>query len=202
MTASSATPEKPCGERGSEGKAEDVVEASVEQLKEEVEVLRKALNEERERAEKRLTQMKYLQADIDNFKKRLKREVDLLIESNQERLITSLLSVIDELELAVKAGRESRGKKAIVRGVEMVLKKLYETLGKEGLTPIEAVGKTFDPHKHQAVATVPAEGGEEGTILREVRKGFMFKSRVLRPSIVEVASAPPTSQDEETGKGV
>lgn len=196
MADSSSKLERSRCEPGSGGNVETDADV-IKGLREEAELLRKALDEEREKSKKCLTQMKYLQADIENFKRRLKREVELLVESNHERLITSLLSVIDELELAVEAARESRGKRAVISGVEMVLKKLYETLGKEGLTPIEAVGKPFDPQKHQAVSTVPAEGGEDGMVLREIRKGFMLKNRVIRPSWVEVASTPSTSQDEE-----
>ncbi len=164
-------------------------EVSPEKLMGEIESLKKALTEERARSEKYLTQMKYLQADFDTFQRRLKREIDLLIQSSNERLVTGLVDIIDELELAVKVGRGSLDTEAIVSGVEIVLRKLFETLGNEGLAPIEAVGKPLDPQKHHAVSTVETGRYPDGTIVKEIRRGYIFKGKVIKPSMVEVASS-------------
>lgn len=167
---------------------------SAEEYAEELETLRKALKEEREKTEDYLNRLKYFQADFENFKKRMERERVLTIALSNERLITNLLSVIDELELAVQAG-EAGDKATLLNGVKMTLKNLYETLSHEGLTVIESVGKPFDPGRHEAIEGIPAEGHAEGVILEEVRKGFMLKGKVIRPSIVKVAVSATASQE-------
>ncbi len=185
-------------------KAEKGGKPSLEQLEKEVEELRKALNEERDKAEKHVTQLKYLQADYENFRKRIFKEVDEMVSSRKEGLILELLTVIDELELAVQAGKETENKEALMKGLDMVLKKFYETLSAEGLTRIEAVGKVFNPEEHEAVERVPSKNHKEGTVIAETRKGFTLKGRVIRPSMVKVALNPPCSttvQLEEGGGG-
>lgn len=162
----------------------------------EVECLRKTLREEQLRAEDYLNRLKYLQADFENYRKRVEKEVAEVTQLCNERLIKNLLEVVDELELAIQAGVESKEKEAIIDGVKMTLKKLYEFLGREGLTIIETVGKPFDPDKHEAMSRVVTEGHPDGTILSEVRKGFMFKGRVIRPSMVEVAVTPESCKHD------
>ncbi|MBS7643015.1 nucleotide exchange factor GrpE [Candidatus Bathyarchaeota archaeon] len=174
---------------------------SKEQLKREIEALKKELCNEQERAEKYLTQLKYLQADFENFQKRIQKEIDQKIQQSNERLIVNLLSVIDELELAVQAGKRTKNSDVIVSGVEMVLKKLYETLGQEGLVRIEAVGKPFDPVKHEAVQKVITNEYADGTIIEEIRKGFVLRDKVIRPSMVKVALAPNASEGVHVESG-
>ncbi|MFH0896687.1 MAG: nucleotide exchange factor GrpE [Candidatus Bathyarchaeota archaeon] len=148
-------------------------------------ILRKELEREKENANDYLNQLKYLQADFENYKKRVKKEIDESAQYSNRRLILELLPVLDELECAVEAGRECIDK-AFLEGVEMTLNKLYSILKKEGLSKIEAKGKTFDPNKHEAVNRVQVEG-KDGVIVGEVRKGFMLKDAVIRPSLVTVA---------------
>jgi molecular chaperone GrpE len=174
---------------------------SREQLKREIETLKKELRNEQEKAEKYLTQLKYLQADFENFQKRIQKEIDQKIQLSNEKLIVNLLSVIDELELAVQAGKQTKNSDVIVSGVEMVLKKLYETLGQEGLVRIEAVGKPFDPIKHEAVQKVMTNEYAHGTIIEEIRKGFVLRNKVIRPSMVKVALAPNASGDVHVESG-
>ena len=82
----------------------------------------------------------------------------------------------------------------------MVLKKMYTILEYEGLTKIEATGKIFDPAKHEAVLKVPTSDCAEGTIIEEVRKGFLLKDKVVRPSMVKVALALAALQNESNSK--
>jgi molecular chaperone GrpE len=175
--------------------------AGEKQPLEELNCLRKALEEERRKSEDYLNRLKYLQADFENYRKRVERELDEAARSSNERLIMSLLSVVDELELAVRAGEKSEGGDTIISGVRMTLKKLYEALEREGLARIEAVGKPFDPSRHEAVLKVKAEGYPDGFVVEEVRKGFMFKGRVIRPSMVKVAFSPAKDQDNQLGSG-
>ena len=165
----------------------------------EVETLKTALKAEQEKANDYLNRLKYLQADFENFQKRMQKEMDEIIHYGNQSLICELLTIIDELEYAIEAGKSSNDKKAITEGVEMILKKMYETLRREGLSRIDAVGKPFDPSKHDAVAKVPTKDYKEGTIVEEVRKGFMLKGKVIRPSLVKVAIQP--SNNTSTQKG-
>ncbi|MFH0748926.1 MAG: nucleotide exchange factor GrpE [Candidatus Bathyarchaeota archaeon] len=151
----------------------------------EVGTLTKELEEEKAKAIDYLNQLKYLQADFENYKKRVKKEIDDTRQCANRRLILELLTVIDELDCAVEAGKQETGK-AFLEGVEMTLHKLNNILKKEGLIRIETVGKPFDPVKHEAVFRVSTDK-EDGIILEEIRKGYMFKDVVIRPSLVKVA---------------
>ena len=76
----------------------------------------------------------------------------------------------------------------MLRGFELIYKQLQDTLSRFGLTPIEAKGKKFDPHFHQAVSTQPTDEAEENTVVEEMRKGYLLNGRLLRPAMVAVAA--------------
>lgn len=162
-------------------------------LKGDIESLKRQVEEERSKNSRLQNQMKYLQADFENYRRRVIREIDELAQFSNESLVTDLVEVLDELSLAVVEGRKTDDKEALLRGVEMTLKKLRELLGKEGLEEIESVGKPFDPRLHFAVAKVPANKASEGSVVEEIRKGFSFKGKVIRPSLVKVGQI---SQEE------
>ena len=186
----------------SEGKeAERKGKVSRNQLKKEIETLKEELCKEQEKAERYLTQLKYLQADFENFQKRMGKEIDQKIQLSNEGLIVNLLCVIDELELAVQAAKQTKNSDAIISGIEMVSKKLYETLSHEGLARIEAVGKPFDPIKHEAVQKIVTKEYSDGIIIEEVRKGFVLRDKVIRPSMVKIALTPNASQDVHVESG-
>ena len=153
----------------------------------ELDKLKKELEQERNKAQDYLNRLKYLQADFENYRKRVERDFKEQVQFGNESLIKNLLSVIDELELAVDACKKTRNRKALVKGIEMVSRNLKEVLKNEGLETIEAVGKIYDAKKHEAVAKVPHDTKSEGTIIEETRKGFIFRGKVIRPSMVKVA---------------
>lgn len=144
---------------------------------------------EKKRSEDYLTRLTYLQADFENMKKRFDREVEQTRSYCNERIIIQLLEVVDELELAVKNGEIStQSTEDLLEGVEMTLKKLRKVLEQEGVTEIaNPEGKAFDPSKHNAVATVESDDAEDGIVLEQIRKGYVMKGRVIRPTIVKVA---------------
>jgi len=153
-----------------------------------VEELVKALSDEQKRADDYLNRLKYLQADFENYKRRMSRETPLMIEAGVRRVATELLVVLDELDCALEAGQRSGGNEAIVEGVGLVKKKFVSVLEREGLARIEAVGQMFDPNKHDAVVRVTTDDHEEGMIIEEIRPGYVFKGQVIRPSLVKVAT--------------
>ncbi|MEM2926038.1 MAG: nucleotide exchange factor GrpE [Candidatus Bathyarchaeia archaeon] len=197
-------PEKVPEAQGKGNSSSRSEEPSLEQLKEEIEALRGELREEKAKAERYLTQLKYLQSDYESLKRRQAKEIEAAIAFGNEKLMKDLLSVLDELEMAVKAGKQGLGKgrnDSILEGVEMTLKRLYETLSREGLAKIEAVGRTFDPQLHEAAEGVFTKDYPEGTIIEEIRVGFTFKGKVIRPSVVKVAMNPKPNQNPGQNPG-
>lgn len=128
-----------------------------------------------------------LQAEFDNFRKRTEKDRSEFAQYAGMELIRELLPVLDNFELALKA---ESGSKDYAKGVEMIYQRMADTLKKAGVEPIEAAGKPFDPHVHQAVERVPTEDAPEDTVLSEFQRGYMFKGKLLRPSMVKVAVKP------------
>lgn len=161
-----------------------------------VEELRKALDLEKKRSEELLSRLKYAHADLENFKKRCGRQIEEAKKYGNESLIMELLGIVDELELAVQSARSSDSKGDVTQGVEMTLKKLKKILENEGISPIECVGKPFDPSKHEAVARIEKEDAEECTVIEEIRKGYTMREKVIRPSTVKVVVKTSKSPEE------
>jgi molecular chaperone GrpE len=168
-----------------------------------VDHLEQLLDGERKRAEDYLTRLSYLQADLENFKKRFDRESEQIKNYCTERLVIQLLDVVDELELAVKNGEISTSPESLLEGVKMTLKKLRKVLEQEGVTPIEnPEGKAFDPACHNAIAAVERDDVADSTVIEEIRKGYMMKGKVIRPTIVKVAVKPKNNQSNQTEEKV
>jgi molecular chaperone GrpE len=141
----------------------------------------------RAEAESYLDDLRRLQADFDNYRKRTLREQTARSASASQALVARLLPVLDNFELAVSAAEQSRDFDRMLKGVEMVLGALREVLEGEGLVKIEAEGKPFDPERHEAVIAVEQEGAEPGMVVDIVRAGYELGGKVLRPAMVKVA---------------
>jgi len=163
---------------------------------EQVASLEKALETERQQAEEYLTQLKYAKADLENLKKRYDRQLEEAKKYGNERILTELLDVVDELELAIESAHTSDSTKPLIQGVEMTLKKLRKILENEGVFPIKCVGELFDPAKHSIVSKTEEEGVDGCRIVEEIRKGYTMREKVIRPSIVKVVVQPSQSQKE------
>jgi molecular chaperone GrpE len=166
----------------------------------ETEKLKKELEDEKKRAEEYLARLKYVQADFENLKKRTERQLTEVKDFCTEPLVIQLLEVVDELEMAVKAGRNSESAKNMTQGVEMTLKKLKKVLETEQVFPIECLNKPFDPSKHNAIAKIERDDAKECTVIEEIRKGYMMKEKVIRPSIVKIAVKPESKSQNEVEK--
>ena len=157
----------------------------------------KLLEVEKRRSEDYLTRLKYLQADFENFKKRSDRQIEEAKKYCTERLITQLLDVQDELEMALKTAQTADSAKLLIEGVQMTLKKLRKVLEQEGVSPIECeAGNVFNPACHHAVSAAERDDVEACVVTEEVRKGYKMKDKVIRPSIVKVAVKSSKSQGE------
>lgn len=141
---------------------------------------------------------KYLRlyAEFDNYKKRVSRDKEELVRYSNESLLYELLPAIDNLELALKHAARDH-KTGLVEGVEITLKELQRTLEKFGLTRIEAAGKKFDPAVHHAMTQVEREDMEEKMVAEELRAGYLYREKVLRPSLVAVSARPKKIEENE-----
>lgn len=165
-----------------------------DEFKETVKKLEEKLEAEQEKSKEYLNRLKYLQADFENYRKRVEKEVHEAVQRGNEQLVACLIDVLDDLESAIQAGETTENKDALLEGIKMVHKNLEKLLENEGLERLECVGRAFDPNMHEVLAEVPTKEHQSGTVLEEARKGFMFKGKVLRPSIVKVAC-----EDSEEG---
>ena len=127
-------------------------------------------------------------AEFDNYRKRVERERREHADQSVVDLLTQLLQVVDDFDLAlqVAAGEEAA---AYRKGVELIHAKLQDVLRRQGVRPIEALGADFDPNVHQAVMHEAGTGHRENEVIAELRKGYMLNDRLLRPSMVKVAKA-------------
>lgn len=127
-----------------------------------------------------------LQADFDNAKRRARLDMEAARKYRAQDLATDLLQALDNFERATKVEADNEHTKSLLQGMDMVYKSLLEALKKEGIEPIEAVGKEFDPHLHQAVMQVQDNDFDSNIVVEEFQKGYMLKDRVLRPAMVKV----------------
>ena len=133
-----------------------------------------------------LNRLKYMQADFENYRKRTEKEMREIEENSSKGLVIRLLSVLDELDLAVKHAKDDGGRTELQEGIEMVQKNLYSALESVGLQKIDPVGKPFDPSQHEAVAKVQGSSPGSDIVVEEVRTGYAFRGHVIRPSMVKV----------------
>jgi len=157
--------------------------------------LANALKEEKKRSEDYLNRLKYMQADFENLKKRQDRQLEEVRKYGNERLILELLGIVDELEVAVQESKQTQSVEALLKGVEMTLKKLKKVLEMEQVSPIDCIGQALDPTKHEVIARIESE--EEGKIIEEIRKGYTMKGKVIRPSIVKISVNPESKSHQE-----
>jgi len=131
------------------------------------------------------------QADFENFKKRAAREKEDAVKYANSSLLQRLVSILDNFELGLAAAKAEGEQSPVYCGMVLVQKQLNNLLEENGLQPIEAEGKKFDPNLHEAIAHEPSES-PEGTVIRQARRGYRFKDRLLRPARVVVSSGRAT----------
>ena len=135
-----------------------------------------------------------LQAETDNFRKRLSREKEEFSQYANERLFKELLPIFDNFERAL--GDPSNDIKSLKEGLEMILKQFSSFLDKERVEPIEAIGEKFDPMIHEVLTSEESSEHEENTIISQFVKGYMINNRVIRPSQVVISKKPSLESEE------
>jgi len=132
----------------------------------------------------------YVAAEMDNYRKRVEREKENLVKYGNEKVMSDLLDVADNFDrtIGMLKGDQDQKVKNLVIGLDMVQKQFLDTMGKHGLSLIEALGKEFDPNFHEAVAQEYAEGTKPNEVIKEFQKGYSLNGRVIRASKVVVSS--------------
>ena len=129
------------------------------------------------------------QADFENFRKRTERDRHEEARRGVERMILDLIPVLDGFDRALQ-GHDDPSYEEYRKGVILIRKQLWDALARHGVQRIEAAGKMFDPHMHQAIERVESTDYEDGTVVAVFQDGYLFHGRVLRPAIVRVAVHP------------
>jgi len=149
---------------------------------------------ERKKNEELLTRLKYAQADLENYRKRVDKETKEAQEALARTLLGRILVVQDELDLAAKHADAEDSE--LSEGIGMVRRNLESALESVGVERIDSVGKPFDPSVHEAVERVQGTTSGEDVVVEEVRPGFMFRGQLLRPSMVKVELAAKAAKEE------
>jgi len=161
----------------------------------EVAALRQQLEEKTKEAEENYARLLRLAADMENLKKRQERERTELLQFANESLVKELLPVVDNLERALEHGRQLQAPKALLDGIDMVHQGFLKALDRFGVRPHDSLGQQFDPAYHNAMMQEEAPDVPDGSIIKELQKGYLMHQRLLRPAMVVVAS---NTQNETT----
>jgi molecular chaperone GrpE len=152
-----------------------------------VEQLRKELETAQQEALESKAQWQRSAADFANYRRRTEQEREAMTSFANEVLLAKLLAIVDDFDRAIANMPAELQDVSWVGGIVAIDRKLRQLLDSEGLTPIESLGKQFDPHEHEAIAQEDRPGVPEGTVIAELQKGYRIRDRVLRPAMVAVA---------------
>jgi molecular chaperone GrpE len=170
-----------------------------EQVEMEIEALKRSLADKEAAHADLEGQMRRLAADFDNYRRRQAQERENLIKFAGERILERFLDVMDNFERALQAGASATKPEDVLKGVDMIYRQVADFITKEGVVPMDAKGKTFDPNQHEAVVQTDVDDVPDQTVLDEFRKGYMLNGRVLRHAMVRIANNPamPASKAQD-----
>ncbi len=158
-----------------------------------IESLKQALTEEKEKAEGYLANWQRAQADFINYKRRSEQEREEFNKFANTGLVLSLLPILDDLERALASIPVKAAKLPWVDGIRLIERKFRTSLETQGLTPIKALGEPFDPNLHEAVRQ---DKGKEGIVIEELQKGYKLHDRVIRPTMVVVGNGEEAEKED------
>lgn len=159
-----------------EPKATQTQELSVDSLKAELESVKK----------EHIDRIKRIQADFENYKKRVQKEREEIVRLLEDQVLLELIPLYDNFERAFRHFTKNNDKDAFIEGVEKIFSQFHELLRRKGIEPIKAIGEPFDPAKHEALITVESDG-EPNIVLEEFERGYLRNGRVIKPSRVKVS---------------
>ena len=152
---------------------------------EDIELLKQALTEEREKSVANLTGWQRAQADLMNYRRRAEQEKEEVGRFGNTTIMLSLLPILDDVERALTSIPDDLAKHSWIDGIRLIERKLKANLEAQGLSQIKALGEPFDPNLHEAMMQGK---GQEGTVVEEIEKGYKLNNRLIRPSKVVVGS--------------
>jgi molecular chaperone GrpE len=152
-----------------------------------------------QRTEDLENQLRRLQAEFENYKKRTAKEKEALMLAGSAVTIVKLLPVLDEMDIAIAATHHNANAKEMRHGLEMLHKKFLQVLEKEGLVEMKSLGEQFDPYRHEAVRTVEAD--EDNKVVEVMKKGYLFRDNVLRHAMVAVGRKREEKAEEKKTEG-
>jgi molecular chaperone GrpE len=145
------------------------------------------LADEKKKSDEYLDNWRRTMAEFQNYKRRADKDKADYAQFANQRLLKRLLDVLDSFDAGFKTIPAQLKNEPWVEGMRAVERQMLQILEQEGVTPIEAQGKDFDPNFHEAILYEPSDGAKEGEILQELQRGYMLQDRVLRPTRVQVA---------------
>ncbi|HZD60139.1 MAG TPA: nucleotide exchange factor GrpE [Anaerolineae bacterium] len=171
------------------GQAHEVSEpdASTGVQQEDYDILKERLSQKEAEAAEYLDKLKRVQAEMENFRKRMLKEQEQIIQHAAQTVIRELLPVIDNLERALDAANAESDAAKLREGIELIYSQIQELLTREYVEVIDPLGRAFDPQKHEAVMQVASDEYEENAVTEVLQKGYELKGRLLRPAMVKVA---------------
>ena len=149
--------------------------------------LREDLRKARDSADDSLNKLRYMVADFDNYRKQTEKQVSSKIEASRAEILLKFLNIRDDYLRALNIIKHDNPDAVIIEGLQGILKNFDNLLSSEGVVEIESVGTPFDPNIHDALNFSYSDGLPENTVTNEIRKGYMYKNKVLRPSLVEIS---------------
>jgi len=177
----------------------ETVDDGYADAKEPLEELEAKLEAKEQEAKETYDRLLRVSADFENYKKRSAREMEEFRKYANQSLLKEMLSVIDNLELAINSSNgEKEADKNLIDGLNLTLNEILRVLEKFNVKPIEAQGKTFDPAFHEAVMREETDDFPEKTVVSEFQKGYLIHDRLLRPAMVVVAVPKTTQKDKKT----
>jgi len=135
-------------------------------------------------------------ADFANYRRRTAEDRERELGLASESLLRKVLAVADDFDRALDAMPDELKAASWIEGIVLLDRKLRALLESEGVTPIEAIGRPFDPREHEAIASVPATGRPDGEVVAEIQRGYRVRDRVLRPAMVAVAGGDEAAPDD------
>ena len=172
---------------------DEILDAGYDQS-EDIEALQAALAEEKEKTEKYLANWQRSQADLENYMKRTEQEKSEMAECANRILILDLLPVLDDFERAFASLPVELDEQNWTEGIKLIYNEVKAVLETQGLAEIRAKGECFDPCWHEAAGQLE---GEEGIVVEEIRKGYKFRDKLLRPAMVMVGAGSKNKIQEE-----
>ena len=166
---------------------EETVEEAAEPTKEKSKLFKKKKDQKDEKIEELSDKLLRQMAEFDNFRKRTEKEKSQMYTVGAADVIEKLLPVVDNFERGLAAMTDDEKTTSFAQGMELVYKQLMTTLTDMGVTSIEAVGVEFNPDFHNAVMQAPSEEYESGVVIQELQRGYVYKEKVIRYSMVMVA---------------